>query len=779
MNGTEFNDDDCAAIPLWAKDHPKTWLVYMVVDHILWLEHEAPDVQRVFQESKMFFKDPTLLEDPLSKGFAVPDLLKRLRERAHITNLAGNGPYYIMTLHPCSRTLMCDVCYSRIENPIDQCTTIWFSPFTQDLRCTNCLAIENYQHGELWVCYPSRRRTIAWQDIMESDRQPESLYTWKLNNPRSWLKFFVLEHLLWQHHSFHAQEISNAFYKDTTLLNRLSITTGINGLCVSKFSKTVGRLMEVYGHPFSPDGDRAFKIQFPDLAKQLRCDRCLEFLKGPTVSLTIWPLNLYCPECLPLETPMIFYAYDDAAQRLSDKITQQIDQDRILAEKIQKELGTPGPAAPSPTRPNPSPLPASDNNQAALNKTSHEVDDNLRDSKRIVQCQLQSTVVRSETLITGAFDGPRWFAFKMYEHASLLIPTNRTVQEIEEEWESWPDNTLRLMRFYAYDDAAQRLSDKITQQIDQDRILAEKIQKELGTPGPAAPSPTRPNPSPLPASDNNQAALNKTSHEVDDNLRDSKRIVQCQLQSTVVRSETLITGAFDGPRWFAFKMYEHASLLIPTNRTVQEIEEEWESWPDNTLRLMRAVYELLGRASVQLPLPFRLPSGEFQRCILIQNQTQRAYCSQYRCPRGLLSIGELVYVSVLDLETFCFLCGPPYKDGHTIIYHPSRLLPKKPQQPAIQQSLARLAIQDDSSLSTPKRQKSSEGDETESNTSPRDKMEVSEPDSNTCVICLEEKATWALVPCGHMHYCGECIKLVTKCASCRASIQMRVRIYNS
>lgn len=638
MNGTEFNDDDCAAIPLWAKDHPKTWLVYMVVDHILWLEHEAPDVQRVFQESKMFFKDPTLLEDPLSKGFAVPDLLKRLRERAHITNLAGNGPYYIMTLHPCSRTLMCDVCYSRIENPIDQCTTIWFSPFTQDLRCTNCLAIENYQHGELWVCYPSRRRTIAWQDIMESDRQPESLYTWKLNNPRSWLKFFVLEHLLWQHHSFHAQEISNAFYKDTTLLNRLSITTGINGLCVSKFSKTVGRLMEVYGHPFSPDGDRAFKIQFPDLAKQLRCDRCLEFLKGPTVSLTIWPLNLYCPECLPLETPMIFYAYDDAAQRLSDKITQQIDQDRILAEKIQKELGTPGPAAPSPTRPNPSPLPASDNNQAALNKTSHEVDDNLRDSKRIVQCQLQSTVVRSETLITGAFDGPRWFAFKMYEHASLLIPTNRTVQEIEEEWESWPDNTLRLMR---------------------------------------------------------------------------------------------------------------------------------------------AVYELLGRASVQLPLPFRLPSGEFQRCILIQNQTQRAYCSQYRCPRGLLSIGELVYVSVLDLETFCFLCGPPYKDGHTIIYHPSRLLPKKPQQPAIQQSLARLAIQDDSSLSTPKRQKSSEGDETESNTSPRDKMEVSEPDSNTCVICLEEKATWALVPCGHMHYCGECIKLVTKCASCRASIQMRVRIYNS
>src|SRR3989338_3975114 len=95
MNGTAFSDDDCAPIPLWAKDYPKTWLVYMVVDHILWLEHEALDIQRIFQESKMFFKDHTLLEDPLSKGFPIPGLLKQIRERARVGDLLGPSYYQV------------------------------------------------------------------------------------------------------------------------------------------------------------------------------------------------------------------------------------------------------------------------------------------------------------------------------------------------------------------------------------------------------------------------------------------------------------------------------------------------------------------------------------------------------------------------------------------------------------------------------------------------------------------------------------------------------------
>lgn len=654
MNGTEFTDDNCAPIPVWAKDHPKTWLTYMTVDYILWADHQIPEIQRIFQESKLFFNDYTLLEDPLSKGFPIPDLLKRLRERAQIADLDGRGPYYMVELTPCSRTLMCDACCNRIENPIGDHPSIWFSPFTQDLRCAPCVNIVDAP----WVRYPNRDRTHSWLRTMTFDRQSEPLSDWKLHNPKTWMKFFVFEHLLWYHHQSHAAEICDAFYKNPTMFNRPPTVPGISQLCRAKIGKTRDQIMHTYAHPFSRSRIEAFKIQLAGPAKQLRCDRCLEILKTSTVTLTndLW---LYCRNCLPLKAPMVFYPYDDepkvaqtypeqhTPQKLCDKTIQQIAHDRILAEVLQKEFDNSEPALASPIPP-PSPLPL-----------------------------------------------------------------------------------------------------------------------------PAAPSP---HPNPLPASSNGPATIIKT---IDEHERSAKLNVLLRLQSTVVRSETLITGAFAGPRWFAFKMYEHASLLISTSRPVQDIEEEWKSWPVYTLVLMRAVYELLGKASVQLPLPFQLPSGEFQRCILIQNQTQRVYCSQEHCARGLISIGELVYVSVLDLETFCFLCGPPYKDGHTIIYHPSRLLSSKSQQPPIQQSLARLAIQDDSSLSAPKRQKSSEGDETESNTSPRDHMEVSEPDGNTCVICLEEKATWASVPCGHMHYCGDCIKLITKCASCRASIQMKVRIYNS
>lgn len=332
-------------------------------------------------------------------------------------------------------------------------------------------------------------------------------------------------------------------------------------------------------------------------------------------------------------------------------------------------------------------------------------------------------------------------------------------------------------------DAVQQPHDKAVQQIDQDRILAEALQKEFNDSEAAPPPPT---PSPLPRPLLAAPSPNSGPSPASISRGLSKFDLRSQLQSTVVRSETLIGGTLAGERWFAFKMYEHASRVGSPNMTERELNEAWESCCfDTQLRLvfMRNIHELLRRASVQLATSLRVETQlrKWQQWILIQNQTTYAKCSQTGCIRGRFSIGELIYVSVVDLETVCFLCGPQYIDGLTIIYHPSRLLPSKPQQqPAIQQSLARLAIQDDnSSLSAPKRQKSSEGDETESSTNLRDKVAASEPDNSTCVICLEEKAAWASIPCGHMHYCGDCIKLIKNCASCRASIQLRVRIYNS
>lgn len=597
----------------------------------------------------MFFKDHTLLEDPLSKGFPIPGLLKRIREWGPIAGLDGHGPYYRVELTPCSQMLMCDSCCARIENPIDRHASILFCPFTQDLRCLECQA---WASAVPLTCYPSQSRELAWDTAMSWHSQSAPLVVWKINNVRSWMKFTVIEHLLWK---LKAAAICPAFYDCPQMLNDVT-KYGFNELCLRRTGRSLDYLMYEFGHKNSLE-EPVFNVQIPNLVKHLadplRCDRCFEALKSPSAAMEVRYLRLYCSECFPLtrHLPMISESSgirSQAVELSTDAV--QIDQDRILAETLQKEFDESEAAPPPPT---PSPLPR-----------------------------------------------------------PLL----------------------------------------------------------------AAPSP---NPSPSPASDDNQAALKKLTQKA------TKRDVHCQLQSTVVRSETLITGKLAGDRWFAFKMYEHASLVLSPNVTEQELNEDWNSWPFNNRSLvyMGTIQKLLRRASIQLATTLRVEDQlhKFQHWIIIQNQTAYAKCSQKGCTRGLFSIGELIYVSVIELETLCFLCGPQYTDGQTIIYHPSRLLPSKPQQqPAIQQSLARLAIQDDnSSLSAPKRQKSSEGDETESSTNPRDKAVDSEPDNSTCVICLEEKAAWASIPCGHMHYCGDCIKLIKNCASCRASIQLRVRIYNS
>jgi Zinc finger, C3HC4 type (RING finger) len=48
---------------------------------------------------------------------------------------------------------------------------------------------------------------------------------------------------------------------------------------------------------------------------------------------------------------------------------------------------------------------------------------------------------------------------------------------------------------------------------------------------------------------------------------------------------------------------------------------------------------------------------------------------------------------------------------------------------------------------------------------------------NGCVICLENEAIMAIVPCGHTAFCNGCITKCTQCPICRAPIQGVLRIY--
>merc|ERR1711959_438289 len=50
-----------------------------------------------------------------------------------------------------------------------------------------------------------------------------------------------------------------------------------------------------------------------------------------------------------------------------------------------------------------------------------------------------------------------------------------------------------------------------------------------------------------------------------------------------------------------------------------------------------------------------------------------------------------------------------------------------------------------------------------------------------CVICLDEDATYASLPCGHLAYCGNCQGLARErnhtCPVCRCAVRERIRIY--
>ena len=52
-----------------------------------------------------------------------------------------------------------------------------------------------------------------------------------------------------------------------------------------------------------------------------------------------------------------------------------------------------------------------------------------------------------------------------------------------------------------------------------------------------------------------------------------------------------------------------------------------------------------------------------------------------------------------------------------------------------------------------------------------------EPSNDLCVICMDEKATHAIVPCGHQCLCLDCAGLVDKCPMCRVAKQSVIKIF--
>lgn len=52
-------------------------------------------------------------------------------------------------------------------------------------------------------------------------------------------------------------------------------------------------------------------------------------------------------------------------------------------------------------------------------------------------------------------------------------------------------------------------------------------------------------------------------------------------------------------------------------------------------------------------------------------------------------------------------------------------------------------------------------------------------EGSECVICLEEKKSHILIPCGHYSYCEGCAKSLKNCALCRKKITKRVKVFES
>lgn len=64
------------------------------------------------------------------------------------------------------------------------------------------------------------------------------------------------------------------------------------------------------------------------------------------------------------------------------------------------------------------------------------------------------------------------------------------------------------------------------------------------------------------------------------------------------------------------------------------------------------------------------------------------------------------------------------------------------------------------------------------NRSPRMRRRKHATKTLECVVCMDEVASHALVPCGHLSFCRACAA-TTKCPVCRRDVTQSIRIYNT
>jgi serine/threonine protein kinase len=59
--------------------------------------------------------------------------------------------------------------------------------------------------------------------------------------------------------------------------------------------------------------------------------------------------------------------------------------------------------------------------------------------------------------------------------------------------------------------------------------------------------------------------------------------------------------------------------------------------------------------------------------------------------------------------------------------------------------------------------------------------ETPQEEASTCVICFDEAPTHAMVPCGHMCMCGDCIEISppTRCYLCRRPVTETIKVFAS
>lgn len=53
------------------------------------------------------------------------------------------------------------------------------------------------------------------------------------------------------------------------------------------------------------------------------------------------------------------------------------------------------------------------------------------------------------------------------------------------------------------------------------------------------------------------------------------------------------------------------------------------------------------------------------------------------------------------------------------------------------------------------------------------------PDGQLCVVCLDQKRTHIVIPCGHVIYCEKCVTVAKVCSICRGNIAGKYRVYFS